>query len=395
MNEVPSLQVIGKESCCGCEACSNICPTSAINMSEDINGFLYPTLEEALCIKCNKCINVCPVHNSREKHDSYRKEVLIGYSKNEKVVETSSSGGFFSIIAEQALNKGNVVVGVKWDNYFKSTSHVMIDKLEDLEEIKLSKYIQSNKHNIYIEIREKINNGETVLFVGCPCEVAALYHFIPFKLHDKLILVDLVCQGPTCQRAMREFVDYIEEKKHSKIYAINMRHAIGPWIPQYLKILFQNGEVYINRLYDTIIGDAIRIMQRPCCYSCKFSGSGRYSDITLGDYHGAKEEESFYHESGISIAVPHTQKGFQIIEDLKQTHTYWEYGEYHYIARLNPRLEAPWAPLVEYKLFSEVFNKSGLISASKSAISSKKKILRLLPIPCRILLEKIWKRIKN
>lgn len=33
-----------KGSCCGCTACANICPNSAITMKEDKEGFLQPII---------------------------------------------------------------------------------------------------------------------------------------------------------------------------------------------------------------------------------------------------------------------------------------------------------------------------------------------------------------
>lgn len=47
--------------CTGCMACRFICPKSAINMREDKEGFLYPVIDENLCIDCGKCDNVCPI----------------------------------------------------------------------------------------------------------------------------------------------------------------------------------------------------------------------------------------------------------------------------------------------------------------------------------------------
>ena len=50
---------VHKEECCGCSACEAICPTGAIRMSLDEDGFYYPKLDESICIRCRKCLKVC------------------------------------------------------------------------------------------------------------------------------------------------------------------------------------------------------------------------------------------------------------------------------------------------------------------------------------------------
>jgi NAD-dependent dihydropyrimidine dehydrogenase PreA subunit len=49
-----------KERCCGCGACYNACPTNAIFMKKDREGFLYPVIDQKKCIDCGVCISVCP-----------------------------------------------------------------------------------------------------------------------------------------------------------------------------------------------------------------------------------------------------------------------------------------------------------------------------------------------
>lgn len=48
-----------KDECCGCMACYSICPTSAIIMKPDEEGFLYPVIDASLCVRCYKCMLVC------------------------------------------------------------------------------------------------------------------------------------------------------------------------------------------------------------------------------------------------------------------------------------------------------------------------------------------------
>ena len=57
-NNIPNL-VPQRFLCCGCGACSEICPKGAITMAADQEGFLYPQVDSTKCIRCNQCLRVC------------------------------------------------------------------------------------------------------------------------------------------------------------------------------------------------------------------------------------------------------------------------------------------------------------------------------------------------
>ena len=70
-----------KEDCCGCTACYSVCPSSAIRMIEDEEGFLYPRINGSICIGCEKCIKVCPIKQKHVQSDKKMQENTLGGRK--------------------------------------------------------------------------------------------------------------------------------------------------------------------------------------------------------------------------------------------------------------------------------------------------------------------------
>jgi ferredoxin len=59
-----------KEDCCGCFACFSVCPSNAIEMNEDIEGFVYPNVNVEKCIGCHQCERICPIKTQQEESKS-------------------------------------------------------------------------------------------------------------------------------------------------------------------------------------------------------------------------------------------------------------------------------------------------------------------------------------
>ena len=54
-----NIMKIGK-ACVGCRSCEQSCPQTCIRFQPDQEGFLYPSVDEALCIECGVCLKKCP-----------------------------------------------------------------------------------------------------------------------------------------------------------------------------------------------------------------------------------------------------------------------------------------------------------------------------------------------
>lgn len=392
----PVFNQINKDECCGCEACAELCPMHCITMSEDEEGFLYPTIIENTCINCKKCVKVCPVVNS-QKHN-YKYKTYAGYSSSKEVVKTSASGGAFTMLAEtfvELFDNDCYICGVAWNDDFSGCHHIISHGIEELNLLKSSKYIQSYKGNIFSRIEEILKQDKAVLFSGTPCEIAALKCYMN-KEYDKLYTVDLVCQGPTSPKVMKEFKANIEKRYHSTIADVNMRYVHRtPWIPQWIRIRFSSGRIWLRIFYETEIGRAVHIMQRKSCYDCRFAGDYRNSDITIGDYHGADVTAEYYNEYGTSIIIINTGKGDNLFRKINEKKKILFPETYEKVVSSNPRIITSWSPHKFRYEYGKVFSSDGLSIATKNSWTLKHRLSLLIPYDIRLKLWAIRKKYRR
>lgn len=97
------IEIVDKSKCCGCEACRSICPKKCISMQADKEGFLYPKVDLSQCVDCKLCEKVCPVLNP--KYSKKEPLAYAGINNDINIRLQSSSGGIFTLIAEQVILK--------------------------------------------------------------------------------------------------------------------------------------------------------------------------------------------------------------------------------------------------------------------------------------------------
>lgn len=87
-----NISILAKAECCGCTACYSICPTRAIKMSPDEEGFLYPAVDEKKCINCGLCLKTC---KQDTQYKSKQKIYAIKSNDLDLRFNSSSGGGIF------------------------------------------------------------------------------------------------------------------------------------------------------------------------------------------------------------------------------------------------------------------------------------------------------------
>lgn len=313
------LEIKEKKECTGCSACFSICPTKAISMLEDEEGFIYPKIDENKCIKCGACEKICPCIKQIKNTNFKKPKMLASWSLNEENRRTSSSGGCFFEIAKDIINQGGIVVGSAFDDEL-NVVHKIVDCIEALDKLKGSKYVQSKIGNCYIQTREHLNNGKMVFFVGTPCQIAGLYEFLRGKEYDNLYTSDIICHGVPSNKVYRKYLEEQEGKYNSKIKNISFRNKTYGWKKFSMKIDFENKKTYIKTLNSDLYMRAFLsdICLRPSCYECKFAKLPRVADITLGDFWGVYNINSkLDDDKGTSELVINSKKGEELLEKIR------------------------------------------------------------------------------
>lgn len=294
------ITVCEKNQCTGCMACTNVCFKNAIEIRDDISSY-NAVIDESKCIKCGACYKVCQINTdlNLEKPIFWKQ----GWANDERIRKTSSSGGLASAIELAFIKSGGVVCSCKFDN-----GEFIFSIAESEEEVKKfsgSKYVKSNLKDIYIKIKEKLNEGIKVLFVGLPCQVSAVKKFITNQ--ENLFTIDLICHGTPSPKTFKYFVANKCELKAAK------------------EVTFRDGMIYrvkvdealfapnnTNDCYSYAFLNSTIFTEN--CYHCKYAGFSRVSDLTLGDSWGTNLEIQ-EQKKGISLALAQNRKGIFLLEN--------------------------------------------------------------------------------
>lgn len=318
-----------KENCCGCSACHHICPRNAITMEPDKEGFLYPSINQDLCIDCKMCITVCPLLKVGNTKEVAFPKVYAAKHKSDDVRMTCTSGGAFTALSDYILKQNGVVYGVDFDENFY-VCHKKAQTAHERDRFKISKYVQSDLKNTFADIKHNLTNGKLVLFTGTPCQAAGLRSFIGNQPHAKnLYVCDVICYGIPSPLIWQEYIHYLEDKFDDKIDSIQFRSKVFGWNRKnsgknFMFTTRNSREPHIDDDYYSLYFNAQTII-RPSCYQCKFTDIKRPSDITIADYWGIKKYvPEFIDNKGISLLLLNSPKGKMLFEYVKNDFEYIE-----------------------------------------------------------------------
>lgn len=299
-------------------------------MQEDNEGFLYPIVQEDRCVGCGACEKACPALSPEEKR--YPIKAYAAINKDEEVRLKSSSGGIFTLLAESILDQGGWLFGARFNDSWE-VIHDKTNRRQELEKFRGSKYVQSRIGSCYAEAERLLKDGQWVMFVGTPCQIAGLHKYLG-KQYDRLLLVDFICHGVPSPAVWRWYIQQVARDMASTrwlyrlfgyntpkklIQSIEFRNKREGW-KQY-KMVFKikgNSEKACFYWEDSYMRAFLNNFDlRPSCHECLYKEGRSYSDLTIADFWNVhKVVDNFDDDKGTSLVLANSPKGEALLQNI-------------------------------------------------------------------------------
>lgn len=364
------IEIKDKKNCCGCSACVQRCPKQCISLHEDREGFLYPRIDSTRCIDCGLCEKVCPILN--QIGERIPVEIFAAKNINERIRCESSSGGIFTLLAEQTINAGGVVFGVKWNEYFEAV-HSYTETKEGLAAFRGSKYVQSKVGETFKQAEMFLKQGRQVLFSGTPCQIAALKLYLR-KRYDNLLAIDVVCHGVPSPKVWREYLTSLNHSEHPISY-VNLRSKERGW-RQYSYVIKANDCIlYDNFAYKSpfLQGFSLNLTLRPSCYNCPAKAGRSNADITLADCWGVNKLKGIKDDNKGYSSVLQWKDAMRLSPSLAESITCKL--DYDFLIENNPSLVKSSTEPLHRNFFWDLYQKEGINAVASTVAKLKSNYL--------------------
>lgn len=316
------------DACTGCGACVNICPKRCLQLKQDTEGFYYPVFDAEKCVECGLCEKACHVIAAAEHPSPNPNNFYLYHSNDVSLLQSSSSGGGFSLFAEWILQQGGVVYGSRYNGEAERLEVFSTDQTS-LASLRKSKYLESYTGDAFASVRKNLLEGRRVLYCGTPCQVRGLKQYLSAtKTSTELLLaIDFACHGVPSNLYFRQFKQMFENKQR-KVVDVDFRHKDFSkpgmmWHNMTLRLGFSDGSERVYRrfsyyyyYYEPFLNN---LFLRKSCYNCNIAQHSD-ADITFGDFWGInKHRKELDDNKGMSFICINNPKYLPIWEDLSRT----------------------------------------------------------------------------
>lgn len=347
-------KVAESKVCSGCMACKIVCPVRCIHIRENRTRGYIREVDISKCVSCGKCEKICPMNQS-----IYHKpqKAYVAWSKKRDIQRKSASGGIAGSIYDYCIDNNIACVGVRYNEKLQA-QYSFVENKTDIKMVCGSKYVYSHMSNMYQKIHEKLKNEEKIVFIGLPCQVAALKNYLGPD-NENILYIDIVCHGVCSEKMLREHVVSMTTKNKDKIVSINFREQSNPYG---ITIRGKNNKLIVKRdrnVDEYMTGYCYGITYLEACYQCSYAKKERVGDMTIKDFSGYQFDALKKEKNGLSNILINTEQGGQFLREISQSLNLVEYPLKKVLAE-DARLRYPTVKGIRRKIFEKIYPILGL-----------------------------------
>ena len=275
--------------------------------------------------------------NALSRFASLPQKVYSATNLSSKILSESSSGGVFYALGHGLVEDGGVVCAAVWDDDFMGVHHAFAYDDKALQAMMRSKYVQSSLDGCFLKIRDCLVDGRQVMFVGTPCQVAALRKFVAGELPDALsseepsragggegdktgclLLVEILCHGTPLRSAWKSYAGgLIKSHGAVSLSGVNFRDkSVGGWksyrvtvglnMPDGSSETLSMPYAEVPFMQDFLSGANLR----SACRNCPARNGRSGTDISLGDFWGVERLlPQAFDPMGVSVVGVFSDRG--------------------------------------------------------------------------------------
>lgn len=378
------MKLCEQEKCVGCFACMNICPKGAISIGYNDLDKTIPVIDDSKCINCGLCQSVCPVIQETEFKEPQK--CYAAWTKIDDDKKSCASGGIATALYRTVMETGGAVFGCAFDDDLNLNIR-MAESEADLELFKGSKYVQSCTEFSYRVVKEQLDNGKKVLYVGSPCQVDGLLHYLR-KPYDNLYTVDIICHGVPPIKYLQDYLHGLFPDKKLENIAFRGERDFELCIDSDNERIYQKHS-YLDLYYHGFLKG---MMFRDNCFNCSYAQKNRVSDMTIGDFWELDKsslEEKYY--GNVSVILTNSTKGEELLNMAKEK-IHFEKRSIAEALKGNDQLNHPFERPKDRDKFEKNYNKGIAEALRSTSIGSDVRLSELKNCKVAMAVKKIIKR---
>lgn len=305
--------------CTSCQMCAAVCPTDAIAIRLDKEGFYRPYVDSGLCVDCGQCVKVCYKYDSGIRMTTAdgleAMPLYAAAARDAALLQQVTSGGIADLLAKRLVAEGYSCIGVGYDDSEARAYDYCARDNAATDGFRGSKYIQSYTYPAFRELVRQSRKEKFAVF-GTPCQIYAIDRFLTQrKLRDRCLLVDLFCHGCPSLHAWQKYQREVKRQvRKPRFDRVDFRSKVKGWGNFYVVVAVVEGiRAFTSSpgkdgFYELFFSDQVL---NAACSDCRLRSTMAYTDIRLGDFWGKKYA---LNTSGVSAVALTGDRGRRLFE---------------------------------------------------------------------------------